>query len=181
MRNGCHQPGAHPPQPAAPPAASPYECSSRRLRWLAEPGHSGSRDNRSRNFFFFKSSVSGQKDSRRPTPRFLSADLNILLPTSDLVTWKLTWVLLSAVFHLLKTRYGARYHLKEMEFLEKIQGQYNDAQFWSSHLIERFNKFPSSTSKSESWFGSLGCLWDPNLFSSDCPLNFLSRGCFYYI
>lgn len=132
-------------------------------------------------FFFLKSSVSGQKDSRRPTSRFLSADLNILLPTSDLVTWKLTWVLLSAVFHLLKARYGARYHLKEMEFLEKIQGQYNDAQFWSSHLIERFNKFPSSTSKSESWFGSLGCLWDPNLFSSDCPLNFLSRGCFYYI
>ena len=31
--------------------------------------------------FFFKSSVSGQKVSRRPTPRFLSADLNIF--TSD--------------------------------------------------------------------------------------------------
>lgn len=28
-------------------------------------------------FFFFRSSVSGQKDSRRPTPRFLSADLNL--------------------------------------------------------------------------------------------------------
>ena len=28
-------------------------------------------------FFFFKSSVSGLKDSRRPTPRFLSADLNL--------------------------------------------------------------------------------------------------------
>lgn len=47
------------------------------LRGLAESVHRGSRDNRSRKFFFFKSSVSGLKDSRRPTPRFLSADLNL--------------------------------------------------------------------------------------------------------